>query len=185
MPPTEATLLSAFLLPPVPLPAIISLKSFTKLFPSSQQSSPQIKALYRDLQQQRARLTDAVTRNIIAEVKRGSVQRRAVVRARRETEKEEQDDEVDVETALFGQSSNLPTSNPHTLTSILSELETAVEDVEDEIRRLDDEGETLLEDMRTTVGGLSDLRYGRLANGQLREQVLEGLERLEKSCEKK
>jgi centromere-localized protein 2 len=100
MPPTEATLLSAFLLPPAPLPAIISLNSFTKLFPSSQQSSPQIKVLYRDFQQQRARLTDAVTRNIVAEVKRGNAQNRAVVRARREAEKEEQDDEVDVETAV-------------------------------------------------------------------------------------
>jgi hypothetical protein len=100
MPPTEATLLSAFLLPPAPLPAIITLKSFTQLFPKSQQSSPQVKALYRDLQNQRARITDAVAKNIIAEVKRGNAQRRAVVRARREAEKEEQDDDVAVETAV-------------------------------------------------------------------------------------
>jgi centromere-localized protein 2 len=100
MPPTEATLLSAFLLPPSPLPAIITLKSFTQLFPKSQQSSPHIKALYRDLQNQRARLTDAVAKNIVEEVKRGNAQRRAVLRARREAEKEEQDDEVDVETAV-------------------------------------------------------------------------------------
>lgn len=86
---------------------------------------------------------------------------------------------------MFGQSSNLPTSKPHTLTSILPELESAVENLDDEIRRLDEEAGTLLEAMRNTVGGLSDLRYGRLANGQLQEQVLEGLERLEKSCEKK
>lgn len=107
------------------------------------------------------------------------------MRARRQAEKEEQDDEVDVETALFGQTSNLPASKPHTLTSILPELESAVDDVQGQIRRLDEEGETLLEEMRNTVGGLSDLRYGRLANGQLREQVLEGLERLQKSCEEK
>ena len=86
---------------------------------------------------------------------------------------------------MFGQSSSLPTSKPHTLTSILPELESAVENLDDEIRRLDEEAGTLLEAMRNTVGGLSDLRYGRLANGQLQEQVLEGLERLEKSCEKK
>jgi centromere-localized protein 2 len=100
MPPTEATLLSAFLLPPAPLPAILTLKSFTQLFPKSQQSSPQVKALYRDLQNQRARITDAVAKNIVAEVKRGNAQRRAVVRARREAEKEEQDDDVAVETAV-------------------------------------------------------------------------------------
>jgi centromere-localized protein 2 len=70
------------------------------------------------------------------------------------------------------------------LTSILPEIESAVEDVEDEVRRLEEEAESLLEQMRGTVGGLSDLRYGRLANGQLREQVLEGLSRLESSCGK-
>ncbi|KAG4440893.1 hypothetical protein IFR05_003643 [Cadophora sp. M221] len=185
MAPTEATILSTFLLSPAPLPTIISLKAFTELFPRSQQSSPQVKALYRDLQHQRARLTDAVTRSIGAEVKKGNAQRRAVVRARRDAENEDQDDEVDVERALFGPTSNLPVSKPHTLTSILPELESAVEEVEDEIRRLDEEAESLLAEMRSTVGGLSDLRYGRLANGQLREQVLDGLERLESSCDKR
>ncbi|KAL2071477.1 hypothetical protein VTL71DRAFT_12712 [Oculimacula yallundae] len=185
MAPTEATILSTFLLSPAPLPTIISLKAFTELFPRSQQSSPQIKALYRDLQHQRARLTDTVTRNIGAEVKRGNGQRRAVIRARREAEKEDQDDEVDIERALFGPTSNLPLSKPHTLQSILPELASAIEEVEDEIRRLDEEAESLLAEMQSTVGGLSDLRYGRLANSQLREQVLDGLQRLESSCDKK
>jgi centromere-localized protein 2 len=70
------------------------------------------------------------------------------------------------------------------LISIIPELESAAEEVEDEVRRLEEEAETLLEEMKGTVGGLSDLRYGRLANGQLREQVLEGLERLEAACER-
>ena len=73
---------------------------------------------------------------------------------------------------------------PHTLRSIIPEMERAVEEVEDEVRRLDEEAEALLEQMRTSIGGLSDLRYGRLANEQLREQVLEGLQRLENACEK-
>jgi len=185
MAPTEATILSTFLLPPAPLPTIISLKAFTELFPRSQQSSPQIKALYRDLQHQRVRFTDAVARNIAAETKRGNAQRRAVVRARRESEKEDADDEIEIENALFGPTSNLSTSKPHTLTSILPELEGAAGDIEEEIRRLDEEAETLLGEMRSTVGGLSDLRYGRLANGQLREEVLGGLSRLENSCDKR
>ena len=100
MAPTEATILSTFLLPPAPLPTIISLKAFTELFPRSQQSSPEIKALYRDLQHQRVKLTDAVARNIAAEIKRGNAQRRAVVRARRESEKEHPDDEVEIEHAV-------------------------------------------------------------------------------------
>ena len=100
MAPTEATILSTFLLPPAPLPSIISLKAFTELFPRSQQSSPQIRTLYRDLQHQRAQLVDAVSRNVTTEVKRGAAQRRAVVRARRTAGREEQDDEVDVENAV-------------------------------------------------------------------------------------
>jgi centromere-localized protein 2 len=100
MAPTEATILSQFLLPPSPLPSVITLKAFTELFPKNEQSSPQIRALYRELQHQRARVVDTVTRNITAEVKRGDAQRRAVVRQRRQAEKEEQDDEVDVESAV-------------------------------------------------------------------------------------
>jgi centromere-localized protein 2 len=116
MAPTEATILSTFLLPPAPLPSIITLKAFTELFPRAQQSSPQIKALYRDLQHQRSRLTDSITRNIGAEVKRGNAQRRVIVRARRAAEKEDQDDEVDVEETVRCQTlhkvqrSNSPTA---------------------------------------------------------------------------
>lgn len=69
------------------------------------------------------------------------------------------------------------------MSSILPELEQAAEEVEVEVRTLEEELETLLAGMKGTVGELSDLRYGRLANGQLREQVLEGLARLEESCE--
>jgi hypothetical protein len=100
MAPTEQTILSAFLLPPTPLPALISFKAFTALFPRSQQSSPQIRILYRDLQYQRAYITDVMTANIDIEVKRGNAQRRAVLRSRRATGKELQDDEVDVEAAV-------------------------------------------------------------------------------------
>ncbi|EKD21401.1 uncharacterized protein L3040_000563 [Drepanopeziza brunnea f. sp. 'multigermtubi'] len=184
---TEQTILATFLLPPAPLPTIATLPAFTALFPRAQkqQSSPQIKALYRDLQHQRARIADTVAKNIAQEVRRGNAQRRAVVRARRDAEREEGDDEVEIEKALFGATSNLPISKPHTLISILPELQEAVEDVEDGIRRLDEEAEALLEEMRRTVGGLSDLRFGRLANAHLREQVLDGLKRMEDTCDKK
>lgn len=100
MAPTEATILSTFLLPPAPLPSLISLKAFTELFPRSQQSSPQIRSLYRDLQHQRAQLVDAVSRNIVTEVKRGTAQRRAVIRARKAADREDQDDEADIENAV-------------------------------------------------------------------------------------
>lgn len=86
MAPTEASILSNFLLPPAPLPTIISLQQFTELFPRSQQSNRQIPILYRELQHQRAIDIDDVKRNIAAEVRRGEGQQREVLRARRQTD---------------------------------------------------------------------------------------------------
>jgi centromere-localized protein 2 len=99
MPPTESTILSTFLLPPAPLPALISLKAFTDLFPRAHHSSPHIRSLYRALQHQRAQLADAVAHNIATETKRGTAQRRAVLRARR-IPRDAPDDEVDIEHAV-------------------------------------------------------------------------------------
>ncbi|KAK6602516.1 cnl2 nkp2 family protein [Botrytis cinerea] len=181
MPPTEQKILTTFLLPPSSLPQIISLASFTLLFPRSVQSSPAIRTLYRDLQHQRAQTIDNVSAEIEQEVRRGKAMERAIVRSRRADERVVEDDEVGIERALSStaQISNLPSSHPHSLHSILPPLETAIEDLEDEIARIDAESEELLKEMKNTVGELSDLRYGRLANPGIREQVLEGLERVE------
>lgn len=100
MAPTEATILTNYLLVPAQLPAIISLKEFTELFPRAQQSSPQIRKLYRDLQNQRNDLIDEVASNIEIEVKRGKLLRREVLRAKREAEDQEGDDEIDLERAV-------------------------------------------------------------------------------------
>jgi centromere-localized protein 2 len=98
-PPTEASILQGYLLLPSQLPAIISLQQFTSFFPREDQSSPQIRSLYRDLQQQRNGVLDLVEHNIAAEVHRGRAMRRAVIRTRREGQKvdEEDDDEVTIE----------------------------------------------------------------------------------------
>jgi len=42
-----------------------------------------------------------------------------------------------------------------------------------------------LVEIQEIVGGLSDLRYGRLSNGGLREEVLEGLARLDGVCDQR
>jgi len=187
---TEQTILTHFLLPPSPLPIILSLAQFTAFFPKSQQSSPQIRILYRDLQTQRASVSDTVARNIILEVKRGNAQRRAVIRGRRVAEggnKREEDEEMEVEDALSAplSNTNLPTSKPHTLTSILPSLAAAIDDIETEIELLDEDSERALVEIQEIVGGLSDLRYGRLSNGGLREEVLEGLARLDGVCDQR
>lgn len=100
MAPTEATILANYLLVPAQLPTIISLKEFTEFFPRAQQSSPQVRRLYRDLQNQRNALIDEVAANIETEAKRGKVLRREVLRAKREAESQEIDDEIDIERAV-------------------------------------------------------------------------------------
>jgi len=100
MAPTEAKIYSNFLLPPASLPSSNSLKDFTALFPRKDQSSPQIRILYRDLQHLRARLTDAVANEIDVEVKKGNRQRRAVLKSRRNDGRVEDDDEAAIEAAV-------------------------------------------------------------------------------------
>lgn len=98
MAPNEATILENYLLLPARLPAVVSLQEFTSYFPKSQQSSPQIRTLYRDLQQQRNAVVDTVAANIDTEVQRGKALRRAVIKARREAAQEDDiDDEIEIE----------------------------------------------------------------------------------------
>jgi len=97
MPPTEHAILANYLLPPAQLPSIISLQEFTALFPRPLQGSRRVRMLYRDLQAQRNATVDAVAEQVVDEAKAGRAMRRAVVRAKREAEAQEGDDEVEVE----------------------------------------------------------------------------------------
>jgi centromere-localized protein 2 len=56
-------------------------------------------------------------------------------------------------------------------------------DLSVELQSLEDEAAKLLAEITATVSGLSDLRYGRLANGQLNQEVLESLGGLESVCD--
>ena len=97
---TEQTILTTFLLAPSSLTTVFTFQSFQALFPRAQQSSPEIKRLYRSLQHRRALITDTVAQNIDDEVERGNSQRRAVIRARRAAERQQPDEEVAVENAV-------------------------------------------------------------------------------------
>ncbi|KAL1864741.1 hypothetical protein Daus18300_007543 [Diaporthe australafricana] len=182
MAPTESTILANYLLVPAQLPAIISLKEFTGLFPRGQQSSPQVRRLYRDLQIQRNALIDAVASNIETEAKRAKALRREVLRAKREAEEHEIDDEIDIERALYGADSGAPVSN-HDINSIIPELDSSAEELDASIQALEKEEAELMQSLKQTVGSMSDLRYGRLSNGQLTEQVLEGLQNVQETCQ--
>ncbi|KAK7733070.1 hypothetical protein SLS53_008257 [Cytospora paraplurivora] len=184
MAPTESTILANYLLVPAQLPTIISLKEFTELFPRSQQSSAQIRKLYRDLQNQRNALIDEVLSNIETEVKKGKVLRREVLRARREAEEQDVDDEIDIERALYGVASGVAVSK-HNINSIIPELDSSAEELDAAIQGLEKEEAELLQSIKQTVGSMSDLRYGRLSNGQLRKQVLEGLQIVQETCRTK
>lgn len=69
--------------------------------------------------------------------------------------------------------------------SILPELDLAVEDLTDENRILDEEEKLLLDELRNLTGVLGDLRYGKLENAHLRDQVLEVCTRLDEACDGK
>ncbi|OBT69645.1 hypothetical protein VE03_00959 [Pseudogymnoascus sp. 23342-1-I1] len=176
MPPSESQILTSFLVPPAPLPVVLNSTAFAALFPPS---TPQasVAHLYRLLSHQRALITDAVKSDIEDEAKRGVAQRRAVVKSRRAQERGEDDEEERIEVALSPTNpAPLPRPRHHTLRTILPTLDTATEDIEAEIALLELEAETLLAGIRNTVGGLSDLRYGRFRNPEVAEGVRAGLE---------
>ncbi|KAI9753269.1 MAG: Iron-sulfur assembly protein 1 [Chaenotheca gracillima] len=194
MAPTEASILSTFLLSPAPLPTVLSLRKFTELFPRSQRSNPRIPALYRELQHQRAMVLERVKKNIATEARRGELQRREVVKMRRKSEREElgfdEHDarEMEMEVELLGPTSHLPQRNLHELSTVVPELESACSDLESEISQIDTDIETLLDSIRSTVDDLSDLRYGKLGRvsggaQDIGQEIFEGLQNLQRTCD--
>lgn len=61
-------------------------------------------------------------------------------------------------------------------------MEKAVGDLELEVQRLEEDETALLDEVRQTVSAMSDLRYGRLANPKLRDEVIEGLQSIQAAC---
>ncbi|OCK83232.1 hypothetical protein K432DRAFT_190928 [Lepidopterella palustris CBS 459.81] len=187
MPLSEASILSNFLLPPASLPAIISLRQFTELFPRAYHSNPHIKVLYQELQHQRAIDVDDVKRNIAAEVKRGEKQRRQISRTRQKSDQEDMaglgGQDIKMEVELFGQSANSPKHGAHTLHSVQRDMGQACADIEAEIAAMEAEAESLLAEITTAVGDLSDLRYGRFTRDDIGEDVIGAIKRLNSVCE--
>lgn len=57
-------------------------------------------------------------------------------------------------------------------------------DIEQELQKLEEEEASLLESVKQTVGSMSDLRYGRLSNPKLRDDILDGLTDFQESCKR-
>ena len=95
--------------------------------------------------------------------------------------------EVELEEQMYGPSQEETAKNPHTLSSILLAMEQACIDIEDEIKAAETEADALFENLLSTVGDLSDLRYGKFSQplgsgSDVRTEVLESLQGLEDTC---
>lgn len=191
MAPTEASILSNFLLSPAPFTSIISLQQFTDLFPRSYRSNPQVKLLYRELQHLRALDLDEVKSNIAKEVKLGEKLKQDLRRTSRSKKDPvlggEEARDADIDSYLFSSTSNLPVRQSHTVSSILPELEKACQDVEVEIQTTGTEINAITEELKSCIGDLSDLRYGKFrqapgSENGVSQEVLSGLTQLEEAC---
>lgn len=193
MAPSEESILSNFLLSPAPLPTVISLQKFTELFPRRLRGHPHIRTLYRELQQVREHDMDRVNENIDQEIRQGERQKAELRKARRatgvEAANDEEQREMDVDLHLFGQNLTTGPDDYHSVDSLLAAMETASANIEREIADIDREAATLLKELNTTVGDLSDLRYGKLQGpagtaNTLASETIQGLQNLEEACYK-
>jgi centromere-localized protein 2 len=97
----ETEILSSFLLSRAGLKDIISLRAFTELFPRDKRSNPQIKLLYRELQQLRERQVAQVRRKIQHEAIAGFNQRKAAARRKEKDARIDDENMVGIEVRLF------------------------------------------------------------------------------------
>lgn len=191
MAPSESSILSNFLLSAASLPTIMSLQQFTELFPKRLRSHPYIRVLYRELQQIREQDMDIVSENIDKEVRKGSSQKAELRKAMAETGIDGADlndqREMDMDVQLFGPTS-ASSSDHHSVSSLLSAMETACANIESEIAGVDTEATTFLSDLNSTVGEMSDLRYGKMhgtvgaSDDDVVREAIRGLDNLEDAC---
>ena len=89
-----------------------------------------------------------------------------------------------MERALFG-SESAANNATHTLASAVPELKSAVEALKDQLGSLHAQQKKLEDEVGAMVGDFSDLRYGKLGNAQLKQDVVDGLEALQATCNSK
>ncbi|KAJ5476278.1 hypothetical protein N7475_002007 [Penicillium sp. IBT 31633x] len=193
MAPSEESILSSFLLSPAPLPTVISLQKFTELFPKHLRTHPHIRALYRELQQVREQDMDRVNEKIDIEIKQGEQQkaelRKAILARGVEASSSAEQREMDMDIHMFGQTPSAVPGDYHSVASLLAEMEKASASIEHEIAGIDQEAGEILAQINTTVGDMSDLRYGKLQGPagtaeDMASEAIKGLQNLEDACYK-
>jgi centromere-localized protein 2 len=189
---TESQILKSYLLNPASFPTVITLDEFRDLFPAAQQSHPQVKLLYRDLQFLRTVDTDLVGENIAKECRDGECQRREMYRAlhqqllgQQSREPVNGDGEIQIDEVLYGQTGIVPKRKKHhTKESLLKEMEETIRYLEVDGLVAKREADKVLGQTREVVGDLSDLRYGKFprtssAAEGMETEVVKGLRGLE------
>ena len=192
MAPSEAFILSNFLLSPASLPTIMSLQQFTELFPKRLRSHRHVKVLYREIQEIREQDRDLVSGNIDQETKQGEKQREELRKSILKTGIEDLNDhdrrEMDMDVQFFGQKSSPASSEEyHSVSSLLSEMEAACANIEHDISKTDQDAAKILSGLNSTAGELSDLRYGKMQGpagsaDEVVDQAIKGLANLEDAC---
>ncbi|EED24448.1 conserved hypothetical protein [Talaromyces stipitatus ATCC 10500] len=193
MAPSEESILSNFLLSPASLPTIISLQKFTELFPKRLQSHPQIRVLYRELQELRAQDMDMITEHILDEVKASEQQKVDLLQAAKASgvhgfgDSENRETNLDLE--FFGQASTTQQVEYHSSSSLLAEMESACAALEQETAAVEQEATSTLSTVKKIVSDLSDLRYGKLNKSGITPEeyageVVRGLHGLQDACDR-
>ncbi|KAF2258636.1 hypothetical protein CC78DRAFT_537627 [Lojkania enalia] len=184
----ERVLLANFLLSPAPFPNVLTQEEFVRIFPAAHRSSPAIAELYNELRHIRRRNIENVRQNIENEV-RASKQLRREYRKNRQVEDHAFVAGLDpvalaMEVELSGHG---PRGKPHTLQTVRSSMEDACVSIQAQIATIEADIEKTVEDLKTAIGDLSDLRYGQLAKSarsgeDITDELLATLKRLEAAC---
>lgn len=96
----EAEILSSFLLSRAALRDIITPRGFADLFPKDKRSNPQVRILYRELQQARTRQCDRVQRSIQQEARQGAMYRKQAAEKRKKDESLDEDVMLGIEVSI-------------------------------------------------------------------------------------
>lgn len=169
----------------------MTLDQFTNLFPKQLRSNPQIRSLYRELQQLREQDMNHVNENIDQEAKQGEQQkaelRKALTQVGVDGKSKDDQREMDLDAQMYGQSSSTSADDFHSVASLLTAMESACDTIEQEIDNVDRSATSLLEDLNATVGDLSDLRYGKMQGpggdaNEVVDEAIKGLKNLEDKC---
>lgn len=185
---TEAQILRSYLLNPASFTTIITFEEFQDLFPTSQQTHPQVRLLYRDLQFLRTVDTDLIEENITKECRDGERQRRELYRALHQQSNLNPD--VQMDDVLYGQTGSVPKRKTrHTKDSLLKEMDETIRYLEVDALVVKREADKLLVTMREKLGKLSSARNDHKARSSDAEnrdeaEVVKSLKRLEDTINK-